>query len=64
MKNYWNYRLLAHEQVYPESSGLEKEIYLQVHEVHYKNGNATAYSQEPVTVGSETKKVLGGCSGK
>lgn len=44
----WNQRILAHE-----SNG---EVYFRIHEVYYTNDIADAYTELPITVGSETLK--------
>jgi len=43
----WNWRLLAHE--------LDGDVFFQIHEVYYDEfGNPNGYTQNPVSVGSET----------
>lgn len=45
----WNYRILAVEY--------KEEIYLQIHEVHYdENGVPNSYTENPVSIGSESIK--------
>ena len=49
-KSHWNYRVMAHQY--------KDEIYLQIHEVHYKYDVPTACGVEKATVGGETTKEI------
>lgn len=45
----WNHRILAHEH--------NGEVYLQIHEVYYnEEGKPNGYTENPISVGSETVK--------
>lgn len=45
-KSTWNYRLLAYER--------NDEVIYCLHEVHYKNGKPTVYSERPALILGET----------
>lgn len=45
----WDYRILAHKR--------NGEVYLLIHEVYYdKEGKPSGYTENPISVGSETVK--------
>jgi len=45
----WNHRVLSHEH--------NGEVYLQIHDVYYnENGTPDGYTENPISVGSETIK--------
>ncbi len=49
MKGGWNHRILAHEY--------GGDIYFEIHEVYYdENSIAVSYTENPVSVGSDTIK--------
>lgn len=55
-KSHWNYRILAHAPSEIQVKQGDTEPYLQMHEVYYKEGKPNSYTEEPITIGSETRK--------
>ncbi len=53
-KSHWNYRVLAH----PHPTKGEKEIYFQVHEVHYKNEIPVSYGETAARIGGDDIKEI------
>lgn len=41
----WNYRVLATEG--------EEDVYLQIHEVYYKDDKPISYTKNPISIGGE-----------
>lgn len=53
-KSTWNYRVLAH----PHPTEGEKEIFFQVHEVHYENEKPVAYGETAARIGGDDIKEM------